>query len=221
MLWRACRRIVDVHDHDDHRSAVPSIFDATLPDHRLRRRRSIPTPHTASSGRPASRRPSRSVPTDPSCSTTSWCARCCATPDSRCRRASAWWCRASRRDRCGIASAQLLISLDAAEHQRLRRLVARAFTPRAADRMRAACVDGDQRTGRSGRRRRPLRLRRRRRQPLSDSDHLRAARGAPRGLATVLRLGGRHQQGVRRHRRRERSRPSWRRGTRSTAISRS
>ncbi len=36
---------------------------------------------------------------------------------------------------------KLLISLNGAEHQRLRRLVARAFTPRAADRMRAACVD--------------------------------------------------------------------------------
>jgi cytochrome P450 len=36
---------------------------------------------------------------------------------------------------------KLLISLDGAEHQRLRRLVARAFTPRAAERMRSACVD--------------------------------------------------------------------------------
>jgi cytochrome P450 len=36
---------------------------------------------------------------------------------------------------------RLLISLDGAEHQRLRRLVSRAFTPRAAERMRAACVD--------------------------------------------------------------------------------
>ena len=36
---------------------------------------------------------------------------------------------------------KLLISLNGAEHQRLRRLVARAFTPRAAERMRAACVD--------------------------------------------------------------------------------
>jgi cytochrome P450 len=35
----------------------------------------------------------------------------------------------------------LLVSLNGAEHHRLRRLVARAFTPRAADRMRAACVD--------------------------------------------------------------------------------
>jgi cytochrome P450 len=34
-----------------------------------------------------------------------------------------------------------IISLDGAEHQRLRRLVARAFTPRAATRMRTACVD--------------------------------------------------------------------------------
>lgn len=34
-----------------------------------------------------------------------------------------------------------LLSLDGAEHNRLRRLVARAFTPRAADRMRNACVD--------------------------------------------------------------------------------
>lgn len=36
---------------------------------------------------------------------------------------------------------RLLIGLGDAEHQRLRRLVARAFTPRAADRMRAACVE--------------------------------------------------------------------------------
>jgi cytochrome P450 len=36
---------------------------------------------------------------------------------------------------------KLLVSLNGAEHHRLRRLVARAFTPRAADRMRAACVD--------------------------------------------------------------------------------
>jgi cytochrome P450 len=40
-------------------------------------------------------------------------------------------------DRAGA----LLISLDGAEHHRLRRLVARAFTPRAADRMRASCVE--------------------------------------------------------------------------------
>jgi cytochrome P450 len=36
---------------------------------------------------------------------------------------------------------RLLISLDGAEHHRLRRLVSRAFTPRAAIRMRAACID--------------------------------------------------------------------------------
>ncbi|AYE98430.1 cytochrome P450 [Mycobacterium paragordonae] len=36
---------------------------------------------------------------------------------------------------------KLLISLDGAEHHRLRRLVSRAFTPRAAERMRAACVE--------------------------------------------------------------------------------
>lgn len=36
---------------------------------------------------------------------------------------------------------KLLISMDGSEHHRLRRLVARAFTPRAADRMRTACVE--------------------------------------------------------------------------------
>jgi cytochrome P450 len=36
---------------------------------------------------------------------------------------------------------KLLLNLDGAEHQRLRRLVAAAFTPRAAERMRSACVD--------------------------------------------------------------------------------
>lgn len=35
----------------------------------------------------------------------------------------------------------LLLNLDGAEHQRLRRLVAHSFTPRAAQRMRSACVD--------------------------------------------------------------------------------
>ena len=34
---------------------------------------------------------------------------------------------------------KLLVSMDGAEHNRLRRLVARAFTPRAAERMREAC----------------------------------------------------------------------------------
>lgn len=36
---------------------------------------------------------------------------------------------------------QTLMCVDAAQHHRLRRLVSRAFTPRAADRMRTACVD--------------------------------------------------------------------------------
>jgi cytochrome P450 len=36
---------------------------------------------------------------------------------------------------------RLLISLNGAEHHRLRRLVSRAFTPRAAERMRAACIN--------------------------------------------------------------------------------
>jgi cytochrome P450 len=36
---------------------------------------------------------------------------------------------------------KLLISIDGAQHQRLRRMVARAFTPRAAERMRTACID--------------------------------------------------------------------------------
>lgn len=36
---------------------------------------------------------------------------------------------------------KLLVSIDGAEHHRLRRLVSRALTPRAADQMRAACVD--------------------------------------------------------------------------------
>jgi cytochrome P450 len=36
---------------------------------------------------------------------------------------------------------QTLMCVDAGEHQRLRRLVSRAFTPRSAERMRTACVD--------------------------------------------------------------------------------
>jgi cytochrome P450 len=36
---------------------------------------------------------------------------------------------------------QTILSVDAAQHHRLRRLVSRAFTPRAAERMRAACIE--------------------------------------------------------------------------------
>jgi len=36
---------------------------------------------------------------------------------------------------------QTILSVDAAEHHRLRRLVSRAFTPRAAERMRATCTE--------------------------------------------------------------------------------
>jgi cytochrome P450 len=36
---------------------------------------------------------------------------------------------------------QTIMSVDAGQHQRLRRLVSRAFTPRAAERMRTACTD--------------------------------------------------------------------------------
>jgi cytochrome P450 len=36
---------------------------------------------------------------------------------------------------------QTILSVDAAQHHRLRRLVSRAFTPRAAERMRAACTE--------------------------------------------------------------------------------
>lgn len=36
---------------------------------------------------------------------------------------------------------KLLVSIDGTQHQRLRRLVARSFTPRAAERMRGACVE--------------------------------------------------------------------------------
>ena len=55
--------------------------------------------------------------------------------------ASAWWCRASPSGPVWDKVCKLLISLDGAEHHRLRRLVSRAFTPRAAERMRGACVD--------------------------------------------------------------------------------
>lgn len=37
--------------------------------------------------------------------------------------------------------AALIVGIDGADHKRLRRLVSRAFTPKAADRMRTACRD--------------------------------------------------------------------------------
>ena len=125
--------------------------------------------------RPCAKVRSHSAPMDPSCSATTWCARCSGTPASSYRRASAFQCRASRPDRSGTGSPNTLLNLDGAEHRRLRRLVAKAFTPRAAERMRGACVDVINRAGGQARGDGALRRRRRYRQAVSGSDHLCAA----------------------------------------------
>ena len=82
-----------------------------------------------------------------------------------------------------------LLCLEGAEHQRLRSLVSKAFTPRATARLHDTIdevvndlIDG------CGRRR-ALRRRHRHRPALPGSDHLCAAGCATRGLATVLGLG--------------------------------
>ena len=95
-----------------------------------------------------------------------------------------------------------LISLDGDAHHRLRRLVSKAFTPRATARLRTTVIDVinelvDRHTAR-----RPLRGGDRHRPPIPDPDHLRASRRTIRGLATVLRLDRRHLQGVQLERRR-------------------
>ena len=64
----------------------------------------------------------------------------------------------------------------------------------------------DERSGRSSRRRGPLRRRHRPCAPLSRPDHLRVARRAPRGLETVLVVGRRCLQGLHLHRRCPRNR---------------
>ena len=87
-----------------------------------------------------------------------------------------------------------ILNMEGEEHRRLRSLVSRAFTPRATARMHDTIhtvvnelIDRVERLG-------PLRVRRRHRPPLPDSRHLRTARRAPRGLATVLTMGRRHLQ---------------------------
>jgi cytochrome P450 len=88
---------------------------------------------------------------------------------------------------------KLIISVDGEEHRRLRRLVSKAFTPRATARLRTTVVyvitelvD----------RRRAVRRGHRYRPEVPHPDHLRAPRGAGRGLEIVLPLDRRHLQGL-------------------------
>ena len=85
-----------------------------------------------------------------------------------------------------------ILSMEGEEHARLRRLVAPAFTPASANRLRPtmrAVVDElvDEVAGQ-----RRVRVRGRRLRALSDPDHLRAARRAARGLEALLVVGHRH-----------------------------
>ena len=77
-------------------------------------------------------------------------------------------------------------------HARLRRLVAPAFTPASANRLRPTMRDRRQRADRPGGRRGRVRAGGRRLRALPHPDHLRAARCPARGLEALLRLGHRH-----------------------------
>ena len=98
-----------------------------------------------------------------------------------------------------------LLSRDGADHNRLRRLVSKAFTPRSTARLSTTIVRGHHRAGRPGDQCGALRRGRRHRTPVSDPDHLRVARRTAPRLATVLRLGRRHLQGLHLERRQRRS----------------
>ncbi len=114
-----------------------------------------------------------------------------------------------------------ILNMEGEEHRRLRSLVSRAFTPRATARMHDTIhavinelIDNVIDVG-------PLRIRRRHRAPLPDTGNLRAARRAPRGLATVLPVGRGHLQDrqLRHQPRRRRSLSCSRRGASSTTTS--
>ncbi len=94
----------------------------------------------------------------------------------------------------GITSGELwdislkgLLSLDGEAHHRQRRLVSKAFTPRAAERLRATCADVITELVDTHAERRPLRCRRRHRQAVPDPDHLRDARYAIARTGTCSR----------------------------------
>ena len=113
----------------------------------------------------------------------------CATTDSRCPKGVAL---ASQ----GLTSGELwdivvggLLSLDGPAHQRQRKLVAKAFTPRAAGRLCTTCTDVIaelvcQASG-TGRCDAVPDIAR----PYPDPDHLRAPRHPAGRLESVLRLG--------------------------------
>ena len=82
-----------------------------------------------------------------------------------------------------------LISLDGDEHHRLRRLVSKAFTPRATARLRSTIIDVITELVERQTIRGALRCGDRHRASISDPDYLRAARRTSRGLEAVLRNG--------------------------------
>ena len=82
-----------------------------------------------------------------------------------------------------------ILSAEGDEHTRLRRLVGKAFSPRAADRLRPFMREVDRRARRRGGADRAGRRRRRHLRAVPDPDHLRAARRAEGGLEAVQPLG--------------------------------
>ena len=91
-----------------------------------------------------------------------------------------------------------ILSMEGDEHARLRRLVAPAFTPASANRlrptMRAVITDLIDRVAR-----RRVRVRRRRLRAVPHPHHLRAAGRTARGLEALLVVGHRHLPHLQRH----------------------
>ena len=165
--------------------------------HRLRAHRRIPRKRTRSSGRPGSRRRSRSGHTVPSCSPTNSCTPCCAIRGSARRQASALPHRGSPPVPCGIGWSTACCAWTAPSttgsadwcRRRSRPGPPRGCAPRSSEVINELVDTPD----------RHRQLRRSSTdiaRQVPDPDHLRAPRHGPRGLEAVLRLGRRHHEDV-------------------------
>ena len=117
--------------------ALPTLHELALPDDRLRRRRRPSTTSTTPLRQARAQSPFALGPLRPGSSHLRSGAHGAARPRFTMPRGLALAVQGITSGPVWDRVCGLIISMDGAEHHRLRRLVSRAFTPRAAERLRA------------------------------------------------------------------------------------
>ena len=137
MVCSRHRSIVNAMTATTH---TATIFERTWPASPIRKPRT-PKKRTASSGRPTSKNRSHWARTAPKFSSYDLVRTLLRDSRFAMPRGISLVVQGITSGPIWDKVCQTIMSVDAAQHHRLRRLVSRAFTPRAAERMRAACTE--------------------------------------------------------------------------------